>query len=99
MFVVQQRKQLDIIATFEVDEEALRNSVDAADTGYNCSTSGGAANRGILGPFGILVLAEESLSELTPIYFYIAKGADGRAKTYFCADLSRYICLLLYMSQ
>lgn len=61
-----------------------------ADVGYNCTTSGGATARGVLGPFGILVLADDSLAELTPIYFYIAKGTDGSAKTYFCADQSRF---------
>lgn len=62
--------------------------------GYNCTTSGGAAGRGVLGPFGILVLADDSLSELTPVYFYIAKGTDGSAKTYFCADQSRFASYL-----
>ncbi|KAK3040076.1 hypothetical protein RJ639_027802 [Escallonia herrerae] len=80
--------QLDITVTFEVNEAALGATVEA-DVGYNCTTSGGAAGRGILGPFGILVLADESISELTPVYFYIAKGTDGSASTYFCADESR----------
>ncbi|CAL5344366.1 unnamed protein product [Camellia sinensis] len=53
------------------------------------STAGGAANQGALGPFGLLVLADESLSEQTPIYFYVAKGAEGKLKTFFCADESR----------
>ncbi|KAI7986942.1 DNA topoisomerase 2 [Camellia lanceoleosa] len=52
-------------------------------------TAGGAANQGALGPFGLLVLADESLSEQTPIYFYVAKGAEDKLKTFFCADESR----------
>ncbi|KAL1816339.1 hypothetical protein DCAR_0520725 [Daucus carota subsp. sativus] len=79
--------QLDIVATFEIDEEALQSTVEANED-YNCSSSGGAS-RGVLGPFGILVLADEPLSELTPVYFYISKGTDGIAKTHFCADQSR----------
>lgn len=86
-------QQLDIVATFEVDKEALEGTVEAV-VGYNCTTSGGAAGRGVLGPFGILVLADDSLSELTPVYFYIAKGTDGSAKTYFCADQSRFASYL-----
>ncbi|CAL5379691.1 unnamed protein product [Camellia sinensis] len=56
---------------------------------FSYSTAGGAANQGALGPFGLLVLADESLSEQTPIYFYVAKGAEGKLKTFFCADESR----------
>lgn len=80
--------QLDIVAEFEVDNETLEAMVEA-DVIYNCSTSAGAAGRGALGPFGILVLADDTLSELTPIYFYIAKDTDGSYKTFFCTDLSR----------
>lgn len=57
--------------------------------GYNCTTSGGSAARGVFGPFGLIVVADESLTEQTPVYFYIAKGADGVATTYFCADESK----------
>uniref|UniRef100_A0A5B7B3S6 Putative soluble acid invertase 2 n=1 Tax=Davidia involucrata TaxID=16924 RepID=A0A5B7B3S6_DAVIN len=75
--------QLDITATFEIDTAALEATVEA-DVNYNCT--GGAIARGALGPFGLLVLADESLSELTPVYFYIAKDTDGTANTWFCAD-------------
>ncbi|KAJ0466116.1 putative beta-fructofuranosidase [Helianthus annuus] len=80
--------QLDIIATFEMDKEAVKTSVEA-DVGYNCTTSGGASSRGAFGPFGLVVLADEKLTEQTPIYFYIAKGSDGVAQTHFCADQSK----------
>lgn len=80
--------QLDIIAEFEVDKEALEATAEADHSIYNCST-GGAAKRGTLGPFGLLVIATETLSELTPVYFYIANGTDGSLKTHFCADESR----------
>lgn len=81
--------QLDISAWFEVDNTTLEAAVEA-DVGYNCSSSGGAVTRGALGPFGLLVIADETLSELTPVYFYIAKGADGKAQTHFCTDQTRF---------
>ncbi|XP_047321729.1 beta-fructofuranosidase, soluble isoenzyme I-like [Impatiens glandulifera] len=76
--------QVDISATFEVDEESLKATVEA-DVGYNCSTAG-ATVRGALGPFGIIVLADHSLNELTPVYFYIAKNVEGSYTTFFCSD-------------
>ncbi|GMP24087.1 hypothetical protein CsSME_00001479 [Camellia sinensis var. sinensis] len=79
--------QLDITATFEVDKEALEATLEA-DVGYNCSTTG-AVVRGTLGPFGLLVIADDSLSEFTPVYFYISKDIDGTYKTFFCSDEMR----------
>lgn len=79
--------QLDIIASFEIDDD----TIEATDSGYDCPTSGGAANRGVLGPFGIVVFADKALLELTPIYFYVAKGPNGKAETHFCADELRLI--------
>ncbi|XP_071916707.1 acid beta-fructofuranosidase 2, vacuolar-like isoform X2 [Coffea arabica] len=80
--------QLDVVAEFEIDKEA-KEMVNGTDAEYVCSTSGGAAERGALGPFGLLVLADNDQSEQTPVYFYIAKGTDGNFKTFFCSDLSR----------
>ncbi|MFS7949786.1 putative beta-fructofuranosidase, Sucrose:sucrose fructosyltransferase [Helianthus anomalus] len=80
--------QLDISASFEVDE-ALLDATLEADTIFNCTTSDGSAMRGVLGPFGVVVLADTTLSEQTPIYFYIAKNTDGTSRTYFCVDESR----------
>jgi len=80
--------QLDIVAEFEVDRRAVM-ALNEADVGYNCSTSGGAASRGALGPFGLLVLADKRLREQTAVYFYVAKGLDGGLTTHFCQDESR----------
>ncbi|KAJ4759525.1 Beta-fructofuranosidase 1 [Rhynchospora pubera] len=77
--------QLDILAEFEIDKSALENTIEA-DVTYNCSTSGGAAGRGFLGPFGLLVLADKDLSEQTATYFYIAKNTNGELNTFFCQD-------------
>ncbi|KAE8732338.1 Acid beta-fructofuranosidase [Hibiscus syriacus] len=80
--------QLDIVAEFELDEEAL-NKANEVHVPFSCKTSGGAAERGALGPFGLLVLAAERLGEQTPAYFYIAKGSDGKLNTFICNDLTR----------
>ncbi|XP_015896625.3 acid beta-fructofuranosidase [Ziziphus jujuba] len=80
--------QLDIIAEFELDEKALEEVYESNEE-FSCSSSGGAAQRGALGPFGILVLADDSRSEQTPVYFYVSKGSDGYLKTFFCTDQSR----------
>ncbi|XP_073135886.1 acid beta-fructofuranosidase-like [Henckelia pumila] len=77
--------QLDIVAEFEVDQEAL-SRLNGTDTAYNCSSS---ATRGALGPFGLMVLTDDALSEQTPVFFYISKDTQGNFKTFFCADHSR----------
>ncbi|XP_078448103.1 beta-fructofuranosidase 1-like [Wolffia australiana] len=73
--------QLDIVAEFEVGSVAPE-----AEPAYNCSTSGGAAGRGALGPFGLLVLADDGLSEQTAVYFYLARRPDGELATFICQD-------------
>ncbi|GMH09513.1 hypothetical protein Nepgr_011354 [Nepenthes gracilis] len=80
--------ELDIIAEFEIDLEALDKLSDF-DEEYTCGTSSGANQRGALGPFGLLVLATDDFSEQTPVYFYITKGSDGNPRTFFCTDASR----------
>lgn len=77
--------QIDIEAEFEIDKHELEGAVEA-DIGYNCSTSGGAATRGVLGPFGLLVLASKDLSEQTATYFYVSRGTDGSLHTHLCQD-------------
>jgi hypothetical protein len=83
--------QLDIEAVFEVDASDAA-AVTEADVTFNCSTSAGAAGRGLLGPFGLLVLADDDLSEQTAVYFYLLKGTDGSLQTFFCQDELRYVC-------
>jgi len=90
--------QLDIEAEFEINKESLDKiignaSVVAEAEEFSCEKSGGSTVRGALGPFGFSVLATESLSEQTPVYFYVAKGKDSELKTFFCTDTSRYQCL------
>lgn len=81
--------QLDIEAEFLVDTGALESTIVPNDVVYDCSTSGGSANRGVLGPFGLLVLANGNLTEHTTTYFYISRGTDGNVVTHFCQDESR----------
>lgn len=71
-----------------MDKNSL-DSIDGANTTYSCNANGGAAERGALGPFGLLVLTDNDLTEQTPIYFHISKDAEGNFKTFFCADHSR----------
>ncbi|KAK2356161.1 Glycosyl hydrolase family 32 protein [Trifolium repens] len=85
---IETATQLDIIAEFEIDKEALEKIAES-NVEYECSTSGGASKRGALGPFGLYVLADSGLSEYTPVYFYVVKGSNGKLKTSFCSDQSR----------
>ncbi|XP_062092163.1 acid beta-fructofuranosidase 1, vacuolar-like [Humulus lupulus] len=71
--------QLDILAEFEVDLSGLG---EADHVSVGCG--GGSVDKSAFGPFGVLVLANDALSELTPIYFRHTK-----ANTYFCADETR----------
>lgn len=89
MTLCLQMLQLDIVAEFEIDKETLEK-IPESNEEYTCSTSGGSAQRGALGPFGLLVLADDGLSEYTPVYFYVIKGTNGNLKTSFCSDQSRY---------
>ncbi|KAL6181963.1 hypothetical protein ACLB2K_048610 [Fragaria x ananassa] len=80
--------QLDIVAEFELDQTVLESTAESNEE-FSCQTSGGAGKRGALGPFGLLVLADEGLTERTPVYFYVVKGSGGTVNTYFCADQTR----------
>nr|UNN46116.1 sucrose:sucrose 1-fructosyltransferase [Allium sativum] len=77
--------QLDIEAEFEINQEAV-DAVVEADVTYDCSASDGAAHRGLLGPFGLLVLANEKMTEKTATYFYVSRTVDGGLQTHFCQD-------------
>ena len=84
-----QAAQLDIEASFSLEAYAV-TTLNEAEVGYNCGTSGGAANRGVLGPFGLLVLTtNNSHSEQMAVYFYVSRGFDGSFRTHFCHDASR----------
>ena len=85
---IETATQLDIEAEFEIDKESIEK-IKPRNGEYRCETSGGASNRGALGPFGLLVLSDDGLSEYTPVYFYVVKECNGNLKTSFCTDQSR----------
>ncbi|GKV33783.1 hypothetical protein SLEP1_g42242 [Rubroshorea leprosula] len=72
--------QLDITAEFETEYLESNSTDDFSGCGA------GAIDRSTYGPFGLLVIADQSLSELTPVYFRPSNTTNG---TYFCADESR----------
>ncbi|XP_010533769.1 PREDICTED: acid beta-fructofuranosidase 3, vacuolar-like [Tarenaya hassleriana] len=81
--------QLDIEAEFEIEKESLERFIredSSTDGEFSCQST---TTRGALGPFGFSVLADESLSEQTRVYFYVAKGKDSKLNTFFCTDTSR----------
>ncbi|KAM0888577.1 hypothetical protein ACQ4PT_028268 [Festuca glaucescens] len=85
---LRQAAQLDIEASFRLDDFAIA-ALNEADALYNCSTSGGAANRGALGPFGLLIHADVGRREQTAVYFYVSRDLDWGLRTHFCHDESR----------
>lgn len=80
--------ELDIMAEFDIEKAALE-SLPVSGEEYSCPVSKGATQRGALGPFGFLILADKDLSEQTPVYFYVVKTSKASFKTFFCTDLSR----------
>ncbi|CAN0842039.1 Acid beta-fructofuranosidase [Linum grandiflorum] len=77
--------QLDIEAEFELDPEAVERATESNED-FKC---GRTTNRGALGPFGLLVLADDTLTEKTSVYFHVVKGSNGTLRTYFCTDQTR----------
>ncbi|KAJ1426513.1 Glycosyl hydrolase family 32, N-terminal [Sesbania bispinosa] len=78
--------QLDIFAEFEIEllaSEGIGNGND------NVGCGEGAVDRSALGPFGILAIADDQLSELTPIYFRLSSARTGSSTTSFCVDETR----------
>ncbi|XP_073359416.1 sucrose:sucrose 1-fructosyltransferase-like isoform X1 [Aegilops tauschii subsp. strangulata] len=83
---LRQAAQLDIEASFRLNTSDIA-AHNEADIGYNCSTSGGATNRGALGPFGLLLT--NGHSEQMAMYFYMSRSLDGDLRTHFCHDESQ----------
>ncbi|KAG0560441.1 hypothetical protein KC19_10G180200 [Ceratodon purpureus] len=94
--------QLDIEVTFEypdVSKVAFKYGRPLDDP-FDCS-EGGSAQRGVFGPFGLLVMADDALQEQTALFFYISQSKDRQWSTYFCSDQSRldqlFVGLLCYI--
>lgn len=75
---------MDIFAEFEIE---LLESEGIGEDNVECG--GGAVDRSALGPFGILAIADDQLSELTPIYFRLSNTGNGSSTTSFCVDETR----------
>ncbi|KAE8703460.1 Detected protein of confused Function [Hibiscus syriacus] len=75
--------QLDILAEFGIESSVSNTTDEVGDCGE------GAVDISSYGPFGILVIADVSLSEQTPVYFRPLISPDDSLKTYFCADETR----------
>ncbi|CAL0329435.1 unnamed protein product [Lupinus luteus] len=77
--------QLDIFGEFEIELLASEGIGEANNVGCGA----GAVDRKALGPFGIIAIADNQLSELTPIYFSLSNTTNGTSTTYFCVDETR----------
>ncbi|KAL3682058.1 hypothetical protein R1sor_000080 [Riccia sorocarpa] len=66
------------------------NASDGASlqAGQVCSQTG-AAHRGYLGPFGVLVLSTQDHKEQTAVYYYLQVRRDGKWDAIICSDQSR----------
>ncbi|KAK8686425.1 hypothetical protein V6N13_125450 [Hibiscus sabdariffa] len=76
-------EELDIVAEFVIEPLVSSTSNEVFDCGD------GTVDRSTYGPFGLLVIADASLSELTPVYFRPLRASDGTFNTYFCTDGTR----------
>jgi len=77
--------QLDIFAEFEIEYLVSKE----AEKKENVGCGNGAFDRSSLGPFGILAIADDQLSELTPIYFHLSSTTTSLTSS-FCVDETRY---------
>ncbi|CAM6128777.1 unnamed protein product [Calypogeia fissa] len=78
--------QLDVEISFEKpDVSAVRNVNPEV---FDCS-QGGSAQKGIFGPFGLLVHTDSAQIEQTAVFFYITPHEDGQWSTRVCSDQSR----------
>lgn len=80
-FNVTNLEDVDLISTEEVDPQLL-------------CTQNSASKRGIIGPFGLLVLASKDLAEQTAIFFRIFKGQHDNSIVLMCSDQTRLIHFL-----
>jgi hypothetical protein len=91
LFVGNVHVQLDVEVVFDYPNVA-KAALDGhgESDGFDCS-QGGAAHRGVFGPFGLLVLADENLQERTAVFFYVSYSEDGKWRTRFCSDQTRCV--------
>jgi beta-fructofuranosidase len=81
--------QLDIEVVFEYPNVSIvGESEKNLDEHFECG-QGGAQARGTFGPFGLLLLADKNLTELSAVFFYISHVKNAGWTTRFCADPTR----------
>lgn len=83
--------QLDIELVFDYPDmtTSTQNGARHDVEHFDCN-QGGAAHRGVFGPFGLLVLADENLQEQTAVFFYVSYSEESKWRTRFCSDQTRY---------
>jgi beta-fructofuranosidase len=83
-------RQLDVEVTFKYPNLSTAVGSAAADVidPFDC-TQGGSSHRGVFGPFGLLVSADDDFQEQLAVFFYIAHKGNSTWTTYFCSDQSR----------
>ena len=83
--------QLDVSVKFRVPELSPADdmlNVNDSNAQVICSERGVSRN-GAVGPFGLLVLASDDLTEQTAVFFYIV-SVGGRWNALVCSDQSRF---------
>lgn len=89
--------QADVEVTFtfpSLDKaEKFDPSWAAMDAQELCSRKG-STKKGGVGPFGLLTLASEDLSEYTPVFFRVFRGKDKHV-VLMCSDATRFVNTLL----
>lgn len=82
--------QLDIEVTFEYPNVSKANIEDYGHPNepFDCG-NGGSAQRGVYGPFGLLVLTDDAFQEQTAVFFFISQDTNQRWVSHFCSDQSR----------
>lgn len=76
---------MDIFAEFEI--ESLTSEANISNDNIDCGK--GAFERSAFGPFGIIAIADETLSEQTPVYFSLSNTSIDCSTTFFCVDETR----------
>ncbi|KAL5078381.1 hypothetical protein RYX36_017365 [Vicia faba] len=82
---ITQASQLDIFAEFEI--ESFTSEGNISNDNIDCGK--GTLERSSFGPFGIIAIADDTLSEQTPIYFTLSNTSLGFSTTFFCVDETR----------
>ncbi|KAH9544401.1 hypothetical protein CY35_13G117800 [Sphagnum magellanicum] len=82
--------QLDIEVVFDYPNVSKVGDKERnLDDHFHCGQGGGAQAQGVFGPFGLLLLADKQLRELSAVFFYISHVKNVGWTTRFCVDPKR----------